>query len=84
MTESFGKRERLENQLANMTLGIGAAIVLPGRPWIEWAFYGLGALILVALLEIRAKLEAIRFMMAHDLDEKLDRALDAKISLGVE
>ncbi len=42
----------------------GAAAMMAYRPWQEAAFFCLGYVIVFVLLEIRSKLEAIRFMMA--------------------
>ncbi|MGA2792887.1 MAG: hypothetical protein ABSE69_05035 [Roseiarcus sp.] len=74
MTESFRKRETLESTLLPFALLLGGVFVLPGRPSSEWAFFGAAVLIAVVLFEIRGKLEAIRFMLAHDFEEKIDRA----------
>jgi hypothetical protein len=70
--ESFRKKEYVESVVANVALISAAGVVLPGRPWVKWAFYALAALIFVALLAIRGKLEAIRFMLAFDFEEKIE------------
>jgi hypothetical protein len=67
--ESFRIKDAREQWVTSTVLILGG-VAFPSRPWHEWAFYGAAVFTVVALLEIRGKLEAIRFMMAHEFGKK--------------
>jgi hypothetical protein len=71
-TQSFRKWEYWQEALIIPgLLGLGFWL-LSDRPRYEYLLPILGMVVISLLFEIRGKLEAIRFMMAYDLDKKLD------------
>jgi len=49
---------------------VASAGLLKDQPWSAWPFFGALVLTVIILFEIRGKLEAIRFMMAHDFEKR--------------
>ena len=63
-TELFLKKEDREKAVCTFAGLAGFGAMAAYRPWQEAAFFALGYAIVFLLLEIRGKLEAIRFMAA--------------------
>lgn len=81
MAEAFHNRENIEKGLVAVALCVGAAMLAQlQRPWHEFIFFGAIAVCAVALFEIRGKLEAIRFMMAHTFYQQLEVEEERRIS----
>ena len=72
MAKSTWRRENFESVVVNALVMAGGVWLLNIRSWPEFLIYAAVAACVFALFQIRAKVEAIRFMMEREFVKKLD------------